>query len=150
MHSHYGYGEYLDSMAIENARDTIQTVRFKQHGFLPRQLSIKQLVLGGFVVDSMALQQCFDLSRMQKLVFAYDCVDAGLAIKKQERDHIEVAIPRSGPPAYVHLPITPVARSDLQVVTLRGKRIVRREPVISAIRISELEIEQPVVSSPGV
>ncbi|KAI9882448.1 MAG: hypothetical protein M1823_005798, partial [Watsoniomyces obsoletus] len=97
LHSHYGYGEYLDYKAIEKARETVQNFPFALHGPLPRQLRIKKLVLGGFVMDGLALQRCFDLNRLQMLEFSHDCVDAGLVLRKCDRDNIEVVIPPSGP-----------------------------------------------------
>ncbi|PKY00502.1 hypothetical protein P168DRAFT_243518 [Aspergillus campestris IBT 28561] len=67
-----GWGEYLDKLAIEKAK-----VRAMATGRTLNRLSIKTLVLTGFVVDADPFLHWFDPQRLQCVNFKDDCVDAG-------------------------------------------------------------------------
>ena len=67
-----GWGEYLDKLAIEKAK-----VGAMATGRTCNRLSIKTLILTGFVVDADPFLHWFDPQRLQCVDFKNDCVDAG-------------------------------------------------------------------------
>lgn len=72
MHPDIGYGEYLDKQSIEKAK-----ILASVHGPTRQLLSIKFLTLSGFVVDADPFVQWFDPSKLRRIHFKSQCVDAG-------------------------------------------------------------------------
>ncbi|KAE8147776.1 hypothetical protein BDV25DRAFT_131807 [Aspergillus avenaceus] len=72
LHPTIGVGEYLDKYAIETAKVTAMAT-----GRTRQKLSIRTLVLSGFVVDGDPFLQWFDAQRLKCVRFRDECVDAG-------------------------------------------------------------------------
>ncbi|PLN85602.1 hypothetical protein BDW42DRAFT_202038 [Aspergillus taichungensis] len=83
-----GWGEYLDKLAIEKAK-----VRAMATGRTCNRLSIKTLVLTGFVVDADPFLHWFDPQRLQCVHFKNDCVDAGFYLCRAMK-RVVVRFPR--------------------------------------------------------
>ncbi|QMW36561.1 hypothetical protein G4B84_012090, partial [Aspergillus flavus NRRL3357] len=72
LHPAVGVGEYLDKIVIEKAK-----VAGMGMGRTRTRLSIRTLVLSGFVVDGDPFLQWFDCARLKCVRFGDGCVDAG-------------------------------------------------------------------------
>ncbi|OGM40418.1 hypothetical protein ABOM_010869 [Aspergillus bombycis] len=73
LHPALGLGEYLDKMVIEKSK-----VAGMGMGRTRTRLSIRTLVLSGFVVDADPFLQWFDCGKLKCVRFRDGCVDAGL------------------------------------------------------------------------
>lgn len=122
-----GYGEYLDPIAILKAKNVMKPNE------PDAKLGIEELVLAGFVVDSQALQKCFNLKKLRRIEFAHDCVDAGFSIPTKERGHIEVVVPNSASKPQPTL-TSAVKPGEIQLVTLKGGKVIHREPAFPAVK----------------
>ncbi|KAL4982628.1 hypothetical protein BDW68DRAFT_182370 [Aspergillus falconensis] len=67
-----GIAEYLDKMCIEKAK-----IRAMAAGSTRNRLSIRTLILTGFVVDADPFLHWFDPKRLKRINFKDNCVDAG-------------------------------------------------------------------------
>lgn len=116
LHPKVGTGEYLDKHAIEKAKVLAGMV-----GRTLNRLSIKKLILSGFVVDAGPFIQWFDPRRLRSCHFKNDCIDAGFYLPKSMRG-VRITFPKE------EAKVMSARRLDLpknlKVVQLKdGKRI---------------------------
>ncbi|RAL04277.1 uncharacterized protein BO80DRAFT_231727 [Aspergillus ibericus CBS 121593] len=112
-----GQAEYLDKMVIEKAKVCAMAI-----GRTRQKLSIRTLILFGFVVDADPFLHWFDVKRLKCINFKDYCVDAGFWLC-QPMKKVKVVFPRQVPEKAV------VARrvdwlSELKVIELKGGKKV--------------------------
>lgn len=118
MHQNIGYGEYLDKHSIEKAK-----VRALAMGYTCTLLTIKNLILSGFVVDADPLLQWFNPRKLRSIHFKGQCVDAGFWLPGTMQK-VTVRGPKT-----IDMGTVPVGvlkldlRKDLKVVDLRGGKV---------------------------
>ncbi|KAK2733665.1 hypothetical protein FQN57_002062 [Myotisia sp. PD_48] len=83
-----GIGEYLDKVAIEEARE-----RAEPMGCTLERLPVVQISLTGFVIDSDPFFQWFNPHRLRIINFKNDCVDAGFTLPRFMTEHVIVSWP---------------------------------------------------------
>ena len=88
LHPDFGYGEYLDKLAIEKAKVLALAMGHPAH-----RLTIKKLTLNGFVVDADPFLQWFDPKKLHIIQFKGHCIDAGFWLSKAMQN-IVVLTPR--------------------------------------------------------
>lgn len=76
LHHTYGYGEYLDCVAISKGRNAAM----RSMGEL-NTLPLTTLRLGNFVVDDTSFAKYFD--GLLKIVFTSKCADAGFVLPEK-------------------------------------------------------------------
>ena len=109
-----GYGEYLDTDAIGQARQAAL-----QQGPVNQKLKIAKLGLTGFVVDMLPFNRWFDRKRLREIHFLHDCVDAGFNLSTWEEDVI-VTYGYQFSPRVVHF--TPYSPPRIKEVVVGRKR----------------------------
>ena len=96
---------------------------------MPEQLEIEELVLGGFIVDRLALQRWFNPSTLKRLEFVAHSLDAELALANDEASQLQIiARPDIKQALLRATKVTQYHRDSLKILTLRGGKIVRQEP----------------------
>lgn len=84
-----GFGEYLDKHAMAIGKEAAST-----NSPTPDKLSVVNLTLMGFVVDSDPFFLWFNPHRLRKIDFKDHCVDAGFALPVYMSEHVVVSWPR--------------------------------------------------------
>jgi len=97
IHHHYGGGEYLDVLAIRQARVSVSRERvwysspadpLSPLGYLA-SLPVEKLILEGFVVDALSFQEFF--VGLKQLTFT-DCIDAGFFLPLELEKQVTVVV----------------------------------------------------------
>ena len=89
------------------------------------RLGIEELVLAGFVVDSQPFQKCFDMTKLKKIEFAHDCIDAGFSLSSKQCKKTEIVVPTGKPPTFMEAVMHKL--KDLKIVTLSKGQVIKRE-----------------------
>ncbi|KAI9870365.1 MAG: hypothetical protein M1830_004337, partial [Pleopsidium flavum] len=91
-----GYGEYLDTLAIMNARKEAES-----KGSVNEKLSVTILRLTGFVVDADPFKGWFDPNKLREVDFANDCIDAGFGLSAEMLRKVKITCPGDGAPRVI-------------------------------------------------
>lgn len=83
LHHAYGYGEYLDCVAISKGRNAAM----RSMGEL-NTLPLTTLRLGNFVVDDTSFAKYFD--GLRKIVFTPKCTDAGFVLPEKLNGKVNI------------------------------------------------------------
>lgn len=76
LHEDFGCGEYFDTIAIKRALLAANDNKALD-GRYRRFLGIRELTLMNFVVDGSAFENWFDSTKLKKISFQGECIDAG-------------------------------------------------------------------------
>ena len=119
-----GIGEYLDKRSIEQAK-----LRAMIEGPTSPRLSIRTLILTGFVVDADPFILWFDPARLRRIDFRNDCVDAGFYLPGSMKEKVTVAYPQH---AEGHAHAVSARRvevkEELKVVELKDGKKISEKP----------------------
>ncbi len=121
MRHNIGYGEYLDTLAIMNARKEA-----KPKGSVNEKLPIAILRLTGFVVDADPFKRWFDPKKLREIDFANDCIDAGFGLSLEMLQNVKITCPGDGAPRVIETQAFKL--SDVKLITLKKGKKVAEEP----------------------
>lgn len=99
----YGDGEYLDTKAIGKAHLSAMPLERPYEAKVKRKLQVQHLELGGFVIDSKAINDWFDPELLVSIKFLDHCVDAGFSIDTEKFKDVKIEIL----PGQKQLPVQP-------------------------------------------
>lgn len=99
----YGDGEYLDTKAIGKAHLSAMPLERPYEAKVKRKLQVQHLELGGFVIDSKAINDWFDPELLVSVKFLDHCVDAGFSIDTEKFKDVKIEIL----PGQKQLPVQP-------------------------------------------
>ncbi|KAL4924711.1 uncharacterized protein BDV17DRAFT_284525 [Aspergillus undulatus] len=118
LHHKIGCAEYLDKVAVEKSK-----IKAMAMGETRNRLSIRTLILTGFVVDADPFLHWFDPKRLKSINFKDNCVDAGFYLPYCMRK-VSVLFPRQIAEQVGRGRVVDVKR-QLKVVRLERRRKVR-------------------------
>lgn len=120
-----GIGEYLDKRSIEQAK-----LRAMIEGPTSPRLSIRTLILTGFVVDADPFILWFDPARLRRIDFRNDCVDAGFYLPGSMKEKVSVNYPQHATEEKAFaVPARRVeVKEELKVVELRDGKKISEKP----------------------
>lgn len=121
LHHNIGYGEYLDTFAIMNAKKEAQA-----KGPVTEKLPIGTLRLTGFVVDADPFKRWFDLEKLREIDFTNDCIDAGFGLPGEMLQKVKITYP--GDESAKVLQAQAFKLSDVKLITLKKGKKVAEEP----------------------
>lgn len=116
-----GYGEYLDTFAIMNAKKEAQT-----KGPITEKLPIATLRLTGFVVDADPFKRWFDPEKLRDIDFTNDCIDAGFGLPVEMLRKVKITYPGGEAPKVLQAQAFKL--SDVKLITLKKGKKVAEEP----------------------
>lgn len=121
LHPDLGYGEYLDKQCMEKAK-ILAAVMGPIHKLLP----IKFLTLSGFVIDADPFVQWFDPSKLRRIHFKGQCVDAGFWLPDTMQD-VTVRSPMTMGAEAVPVGIFKLdLKKGLKEIEVRGGKVVKK------------------------
>lgn len=116
-----GYGEYLDTFAIMNAKKEAQA-----KGPVTEKLPIATLRLTGFVVDADPFKRWFDPEKLREIDFTQDCIDAGFGLSVNMLQKVKISYPGGEAPKVLQAQAFKL--SDVKLITLKKGKKVAEEP----------------------